>query len=345
MGGDTMSAMPSDRPAKSPTRITVTDNLIKLIIAIFVVPAPFEIIVGVVKREQYDYTRLAIILGALVMLALLLAILRNRQLRVQSILGYYLVLAGSILAAFGLAVTFRPDLFVGDTPWAPYVTTGISALAPSLGLLLVASGAYLVREQRHRIHEDLDQPGPTNIMSPRMIKLNGQDVSIWRADHFGSRPGAKTILEVAQGYLNVADLHFLAVYGSEGDCLFYVDCLDDEAMAHFDVRDTPDRRRQYERHGRHLRALASKLDKRFAGLDSGVLVRLVFDVKKGALYLYSLDREGFLLGVTLDQRQVDPTDRKLSELANRILVLRGGVESQDFSVRLPPEQRKPAEPR
>jgi hypothetical protein len=87
------------------------------------------------------------------------------------------------------------------------------------------------------------------------------------------------------------------------------------------------------------------LDKRFAGLDSGVLVRLVLDVKKGALYFYSLDREGFLLGVTLDQRQVDPTDRKLSELANRILVLRGGVESQDFSVRLPPEQRKPAEPR
>jgi hypothetical protein len=345
MRGDTMSAMPSERQAKSPTRITFTDNMIKLIIAIFVVPAPFEIIVGVVKREQYDYTRLAIILGALVVLAVLLAILRNRQLRVQSIVGYYLVLAGSIIAAFGLAVTFRPDLFVGATPWTPYVTTGISALAPSLGLLLVASGFYLVREQRHRIHEDLDQPGPTNIMSPRMIKLNGQDVSIWRSDHFTTRPGAKAILELCQGYLSVVDLHFVAYYGAEGDCLFYLDCLDDEAMAHFDVRDTPDRRRLYERHGRHLRSLSSKLDKRFLSLDSGVLVRLVFDVKKGALYLYNLEREGFLLGVTLDQRQVDQTDQKLSELANRVLVMRGGVESQDFSVRLPPEQRRPAEPR
>jgi hypothetical protein len=145
------------------------------------------------------------------------------------------------------------------------------------------------------------------------------------------------VVTLCKEYLSVADLHFVAFYSHEGDCLFYLDCLDEDAMARYDVRETPERRRQYERHGRHIRYLSTKLDRRFAGIDSGVLVRVVLDVKKGALYYYNLEREGFLLGVTLDQRRVDHADRKLSALASRILLNRGGMASQDFAVRLPPE--------
>jgi hypothetical protein len=319
------------------TRITVTDNVIKLVVIVFVVPAPFEITIGIIKKESYDFTRLSIIVGALSVLAIVLAVLRNHQLRVQSIVGYYLLVAGAIVASFGVAVTFRSDLLIGATPWAPIVQTTVGALAPSLGLLLIVSGIYLVRDQARRTRDELEAPAPASIMSPRTIRINDGNASLWKSDLFGEHPGADNVVELCKEYLDVIDLHFVAYYSNEGDCLFYLDCLDDDKMARYDVRETHERRRQYERNGRHVRYLSNKLDKRFLGLDSGVLVRIVLDVKKGALFLYNLEREGFLFGVTLDQRRVDHADRKLSDLANRILIARGGMASQDFAVRLPPE--------
>jgi hypothetical protein len=329
--------MPAARPDEGTTRVTVTDGMIKLVIAIFVVPAPFEFVLGVIKKEQYDFTRLGIIVGVLVVLALLLILLRHRQLRVQAIVGYYLLLAGSVVAAFGIIVTFRSDLIVARTAWTPTVEVLISALGPSLGLLLVAAGLYLIAEQRRRIQNELEFPSPSNISSPRTIKLNDDNAALWKSDLFTEHPGAETVVSLCKEYLSAEDLHFIAYYANSGECLFYLDCLDEDAMARFDVRDTPDRRRQYERHGRHVRHLATNLDRRFAGIDSGAMVRIVLDVKKGALYYYSLEHEGFLLGVTLDQRRVDDADSKLSELASRILLIRGGMASQDFTIRLPHE--------
>jgi hypothetical protein len=330
---DTITAMAEAR-TPAPTRVAVSDNLIKLILLVFLVPAPFELIVGAVKREQYDPTRLAIIVGALVVLSVVLAVLRGRQVRVQAIVGYYLLAAGVVLAAFGIAATFRPDLLL-RADVKPIVTT-ISALAPTMGVLLLASGAYLIREQVRRIRDELDLPGPYNVASPRTIRLDGGNLSIWRADSFPQRPGAQTVVDICLPYVSPVDLHYVAYYTREGECVFYVDCLDDDTMAHYDVPDTPDRRRQYEQQGRHLRHVATRLDRRFTGLESGPIVRLVVDVKKGALFLYILEAEGFLVGVTLDQRQVDLADQKLSELANRILIARGGMGTQDFSVRQRP---------
>ena len=58
------------------TQVSFADNVVKLVIAVFVVPAPFEIVVGIIKKEQYDFTRLGIIVGALLVLALVVALLR-----------------------------------------------------------------------------------------------------------------------------------------------------------------------------------------------------------------------------------------------------------------------------
>jgi hypothetical protein len=293
--------MPTDVAARPrPTKVTFSDSLIRLIVTIFVVPAPFEITIGIVKRESYDFARLGVIMGALTVLALILTLLRNRRIYVQAIVGYYLVVAGLVVASFGVAVTFWGQSIVGATQWS------------------------------RRAREELDIPAPANITSPRTIKIKNDNASLWRSDHFSTRPGADGIVEICKKYLSIVDLHFVAFYTSDGDCLFYLDFLDDDGMAHFDVVDTPERRRQYEQHGRHVRYLATKLDKRFRGLDSGLLIRIVLDVEKGALFFYNLGREGFLLGVTLDQSQVDPTDRKLSSMANEILVFRGGRPDDDF---------------
>lgn len=322
-----MARMAQSVPRPDRTQVSFADNVVKLVIAVFVVPAPFEIVVGIIKKEQYDFTRLGIIVGALLVLAVVVALLRGRHVRLQSIVGYYLGIAGLILAVFGFTVTFRPDLVVRG---GPVVETAISALAPTLGLLLLASGGYLVREQRKRAAEELDFPGPHNVASPRTVRVGDSTVSLWKSDIFTEHPGAQTVVDLCLPYLNIADLHYIAYYSPGGECVFYVDCLDDDGMSRYDVRDTPERRRQYERQGRTIRHVASRLDRRLVVLNSGPIVRLVVDIKKGALFLYILESEGFLIGATLDQRQVDPADNKLSDLANKILVARGGMGTQDF---------------
>jgi hypothetical protein len=244
--------------------------------------------------------------------------------------GYYLVAAGITVAAFGVMVTFRDGFIVAPARWAPIAETTIGALAPPVGLLLIASGVFLVREQGRRIRDELDHPGPANISNPRTIRIDGTNACIWRSESFGSRPGVDVIIELCKKHLSPTDLHFVAYYTAAGECVFYVDVLDDDLMDHYDVDDTPERRRQYELQGRHIRYLTGKLDKRLRPLESGILVRVVLDVQKGAIFYYNLETDGFLIGVTLDQGQVDQADRKLSILANDVLVRRGRRPNDDF---------------
>ena len=314
----------------SPTRVTISDNLIKVLLVIFVVPAPFEIVVGVVTRQQYDYTRLAVISGALIVLALALLLVRNRRLYVQSVIGYYLVLAGLLVAGFGVFAVFTDDVFSPGRSWSAALTTAVAALAPSIGLLLMVCGVYLVRAQLMRAREDQDTPGPASIANPRSVRVRDLTASAWRSDHFATRRGAEGILSLCTKYLDPADLHFVAYYTGENECLCYVDLLDEDALAPYDIVDVAERRRLYEQDGRHVRAVIGRLDRRFRTLDSGPLVRVVLDVKKGGIFFYSLDREGYLLGVTLDQSRVDQADAKMSRLANEILVSRGGRPNEDF---------------
>ncbi|HCT75867.1 MAG TPA: hypothetical protein DGT23_04610 [Micromonosporaceae bacterium] len=325
--------MPPAKPAAtrpSPTRISLTDSLTRLILAVFIIPAPFEIVTAIVKKEQYDFGRLGVVVVALMALALVLSLLRSRRVYVQSIVGYYLIVVGAAFTALGVAVTFNEELVGGAAAWSPAVGTTVSALAPSLGLLLIASGAYLIREQIRRAREELDTEGPSNITAPKTIKVNNSNASLWTSDIYGENPAAPGMVELCKKYLSTTDLHFIAYYTEADECLFYIDFLDEDAMARYNVADTPQRRKMYEQHGRHVRYLSSKLDKRFKELRSGILVRIVLDVEKGAIYYYKLRREGFLIGVTLEQTEVDPTDRKLSELANEILVYLGGRPDDDF---------------
>ncbi len=302
----------------------------RLIVAIFVVPAPFEVIIGLVTRESYDFARLAIIGGALGLFALIAGLGRSQRIHAQSIVGFYLALAGAAITAFGVAVTFWGQDVVGATRWSPTVEMTVSALAPSCGLLLIASGLYLIRERRQRVREELDTPPPPTIGSPRPLRINENNAALWQSDHFATRPGAGSIVAVCKAHLSTDDLHYVAYYTNDDRCLFYLDYLDDDELAHFDVVDRAERRRLYEQHGRHLKSLTMKLDERLRTIDSGLIVRLVLDVEKGSLFLYNLKRDGFLLGVTLDQSKVDPTDRKLSTLANEILQVRGGRPDDDF---------------
>jgi hypothetical protein len=307
------------------------DDYTKLLITLFLVPAPFEIAVGIVKREQYDYRRLVIIGATLAGLAVLLAVLRRRTWWYpQVIVGYYVLAVGLVVTGGGIAATVWSDAIRALTRWSSGAEVAVTALAPSLGILLVASGIYLVRDRRKRATAELDTPLPDRIDRPRTVPLNRRTSAVWTSDDPTRQRGRDTLVGVAQGYLDVQNLHYVAYFSRSGECDFYVDLFDDDALALLATGDTGLRRANYARHGRHIRHLITKLDGRLSDLHTGRLVRVVLDVEKGAILYYDLGNQGFLVGVTLDQRQVDPADWKMSDLANAILRAFGQQEDDDF---------------
>jgi len=306
------------------------DSTAKLVLSIFLVPAPFEIVAAFAKREDYDYRRLLIVGGALAVLAVVVLVWQRRQVRVQSAIGIYLVAAGLAITTLGVVLTFRPDLLLVSTTWTPAMETALSALTPAFGVLLIAAGIYLVRDQVRRTAEDASAPGPQTIANPKPLRLGESNGSLWRSDHFSEFPAAEGLVDICKAQLSTIDLHFVAFYTAADECLFYMDVLDDETMRRFNIRNTADRRRLYEQQGRYTRGLVRRLDRRFRDLDSGSLVRVVLDVEQGALFYYKLRDVGYMLGVTIDQTEVDPTDRKLSALANEILPFLGGRPDDDF---------------
>jgi len=312
-------------------RTRLFDDFTRLLVGLFLAPVPFELAVGIAKKEEYDFRRLFIILALLTALSILLVVLRRREWFMQSIVGYYLILVGLAMAALGVTVTVWDDAIRDTTEWSAGIEITVSALSPSLGALLIIAGIYLIWERRRRARQELDTPSPPNITDVRAGRPVGG--KIWRAAGFLNHKGADRLVEICQGQLSPVDLHFVAFYTPDMECLFYVDLLDHTDLDTYDIQDTGERREMYVQHGRHLRYLTSKLDKRFSGLESGDLVRTVLDVERGALFLYRLgDRGnvGFLLGVTLNQTQVDPTDWKMSSLANYLLVARGARPDDDF---------------
>lgn len=303
------------------------NNFTKLLIAMFIVPAPFEIGIGIAKGEFYDFRRLGVIVAALAVLALLLILLRSRSWWYpQAVVGYYSVVVGLAMATFGVVSAIWDQQVRGITRWNSGAELAISSLFPLLGMLLVISGGFLVRDRHKRAREELDTPLPRTINAVRLVKGSW----VWKSELAASIRGIDALIAKCQDYLGTKDLHFVSLFRREGDCLFYVDLFDNHALEALVRVDPNEVRGHYVRHARHIRYVLGKLDRRLSDLDSGVLVRVVLDVERGGIYYYELGTEGFLIGVTLDQEQVDPADWKMSSLANELLRLRGRKEDDDF---------------
>lgn len=320
--------MALSRPSPQTSRI---EGLPRLLVTLFLAPAPFEIAIGVAKRESYDFRRVIIIVGTLAVIALVLTLLRRRTWWYpQIIVGYYVTAVGLAVAGFGITATIWDDGVRAVTRWSRGVEIAVTALAPTLGILLVVAGVYLIIERRRRAFAELDAPMRERVEMARMTPLKQHTSAVWTSEDTTRLRGREKLISLCQEALNVADLHYVAYYTADGECNFYVDLFDDEDIALKARGDNSDRRINYVRHARHLRHVITKLNARISDLHTGPMVRVVLDVEQGAIFYYDLGKDGFLVGVTLDQRQVDPTDWKMSNLANAILRSFGKQEDDDF---------------
>ncbi|GEM40913.1 hypothetical protein NN4_54320 [Nocardia ninae NBRC 108245] len=118
--------------------------------------------------------------------------------------------------------------------------------------------------------------------------------------------------------LDVADLHYIALY-RDNELQFRIDVLAHPQLALYFRRSTPSMRRdEYEKIGRRFGYLTYQWNSNLRDVESGVLIRLVFDVEMGAIYYHRIAEDQHLIGVTLAQRKVNVTDAKLRRLVDTI---------------------------
>lgn len=120
--------------------------------------------------------------------------------------------------------------------------------------------------------------------------------------------------QLIDAQVDPADLH-LAALMAPGDELV-VDQFDHPQLNRFfGLIGVEARRKFYGEFARDLPRTAGQLGRLIRTSVGGSLLRLVLDVELGAVYWYRLGANRYLVGVTLDQEQVEAADHKMSRLA------------------------------
>ncbi|HYN93858.1 MAG TPA: hypothetical protein VES42_08410 [Pilimelia sp.] len=275
-----------------------------------IVPIVGEFAIALINSEQFNLARALVFVGILGGCALALLFTKIRTLSLRLAMAVFLIAAGVSTVAFGFLLTVQPKVIDSDT-----VSDIIGVITLSVGLFILCAGLLLLYDQRttNTIAQDLATPEPEQTSTePDHIVLRRYPP--YRADAYDG------IVDLCRQQLSVKDLHYVAYYVKKQP-VFRVDVLHDPGLARFyGIAGAEDRRAAYERHGRTVDRMMAKLNAEFRSMDSGVLIRLVLDVERGALYYYLIHQESerFAVGVTLDQDRVHATDRKMQVLVDEI---------------------------
>jgi hypothetical protein len=268
---------------------------------------------------RYDILSLIVMVAATVVTVV--AVLMARLLGVSRSSGTKAFLFGAGFLATGFAVTLylgKVAVNVND------VTRVVSVVALALGLLTIVAASGLHQEEepvtnhpKHVEQREIALPGGTGHALVRTFR------------NYGGR-GIDRILAAAETQISTADLHYVA-YHVDGLCQFSIDVMDRPDILTDDKVTGDQRRAQYLRHGIKLNRLMVGLNNEFRSIDSGILLRVVLDVERGALYYFWVDESRFLIGVTLDQSQVHKADAKMVHLVDAVRPLLGHKRIEDLN--------------
>ena len=160
-------------------------------------------------------------------------------------------------------------------------------------------------------------PAPTLPADPSQVKIE-------RFAHFRSPTHGPLIAKIIDR-MSIDDLQYVAYY-VDGHPIMSLDLLDHPELDRYhEVVEPYQRREEYHRQGKALNTLVRKLNSELGPLNTGDLIRLVFDVERGAIYYYivTTDTNRFLIGVTLNQYKVYVADQKVAHLVDDIRVYLG----------------------
>lgn len=201
----------------------------------------------------------------------------------------------------------------------------IVSIAALLAGLLVLVAAANVREAQEPVVNH-----PTFNEQREIPLAAGSGSALIRTFRTYGGRGIDRILAAAESQLSTEDLHYIA-YHVDGLCQFSIDVLDHPNIPADDKVTGDQRRAQYLRHGVKLNRLMVGLNQEFRSIDSGILLRVVLDVERGALYYFWVDDARFLIGVTMDQSQVHKADAKMVQLVDSVRPLLGHKRIEDLN--------------
>lgn len=290
------------------------------LITLVAIPVCVELLISYIKGDSYSLPRASVVLAAVAVVLVLAMAARafSRQLRIAFELA---------MLTLGLATTAAGILaMVAETP---RVAGALDITVVCLGLLVSVFAGLGLYVDRHGTELAFAIKARDRAQLTEKFSVDDYQVTVVKYPSFGS--SEDEVVDLCRERVSPGDVHFIGYYVN-GSCRFHVDVLDNPQLNRFfRGQDRAQRRSSYERSGRQLHWIISRLNIYTRQLDGGVLIRTVLDVEEGGLYHYWIARNVQLIGVTMHQSKVLEADEKLRHLANSIGNLpRGAASGQGF---------------
>lgn len=264
---------------------------------------------------------LALGIALATLLALLLLARIKGLVTVRGSVYYFLSLAGAGGVILGLTM-----IIDGPATGLGVDRTGlIGTITLIAGVFTLAAGMFL-RPASTALKRQINQDFATQ----KVVIADGDAIIRRSRGDFGAGR-VERLVDACKAHTKSDDLHYVAYY-VDGRCVFYLDVFDhDQVNERFFSEATPEQRRtEYLRMALHLDEWLPDVNHNFDAIDSGILIRVVLDVERGALYYYRVDARRFLIGVTLDQSTVQKADTVMTKLTREMQVLLGHRKNPDF---------------
>lgn len=293
----------------------------RIIAVLLLFPLIGELVFSYVEGSNYNAARAVGVLGVFstgIVAFVLVALLRKRGERFQHLLVVALCADGLVSVGLGVWIVLREG---GESAPGLARVIGIVVLASGAFILIAAAILYKWRSESVHLPQRRQTGSPS---APASIHRLSEHIVSHRY-----REGPKREQLLSQS-LDLAGLHYVAYY-AKGRCQMYIDILEHPDLGvYFEHGGSPaDRRARYWDKARQLSDMVGKLDASMRDIESGVLIRLVLDVEKGAIYYNLIDNHrgysdaSYVFGVTLTQAVVDEADKKMAQLANQLRTMEG----------------------
>ncbi|HEY0664361.1 MAG TPA: hypothetical protein VGD18_07120 [Thiobacillaceae bacterium] len=290
-------------------RPPLAERFAALLASSFLLPLLGEILLAVINDEPVNYLRSGLTAALLALIAALLYAARTARLVFQRARAAFLLFSGLAAALHGFLLAAMPEALANDLVQD---MAGMATLV--VGLSTFAIGWFYFRVE-----------APANVSSPPAPR---QPVPIERISFAkdSARFDARHhhAFDACWRALNPQRLHYLAYYEGRNR-VFTLDVFDQlTAFAPIETTHAA-RRERYHEYGAEILELLGELNPKFSELETGPLIRMVFDVEQGALYYFMISSlpAVHIIGLTLDQEQIHATDEDLETLAGRLRELRG----------------------
>lgn len=177
--------------------------------------------------------------------------------------------------------------------------------------------SVLATKLREQVSLGSQNPGSWISAKPGDVPLPPVDTPLDSEHCLIEGAASERINRLFADQVDPVDLQFVA-YCRNGQVEFSADQFDDPQLGpYFQEISVAERRLFYQNMCRQFPMVVRKFGRISVSVTGGKIERLVLDVEQGALYYYRICPGEYLVGVTIDQRQVASADDKIGEIALR----------------------------